>query len=96
MGAGGGIARQYQHRSMINTVEFLLEHAWPQLSISQPTTHPTPTASTTTRKRCHGGHRRSIPRQRSRGGLPVWRMRMAYSTMPTATASRSPLITLPS
>lgn len=35
MGPGGGIAHQYQRRSMLNTVEFFLEHAWPQLSISQ-------------------------------------------------------------
>ena len=35
MGSGGGIARQYRHRSMTSTVEFFLEHGWPQLSIPQ-------------------------------------------------------------
>src|SRR5665811_932487 len=33
MGPGGGIAHQYQRRSMINVVEFFLEHGWSQLSI---------------------------------------------------------------
>lgn len=33
MGSGGGIAHQYQHRTMTNAVEFFLEHGWPQLSI---------------------------------------------------------------
>lgn len=35
MGPGGGIAHQYQRRSMINTAEFFLEHGWSQLSIPQ-------------------------------------------------------------
>jgi hypothetical protein len=33
MGSRGGIARQYRHRNMISVVEFLIEHAWPVLSI---------------------------------------------------------------
>lgn len=33
IGSGAGVARQYQHRSMPNVAEFLLEHGWPQLSI---------------------------------------------------------------
>lgn len=35
MGSGGGIARQYLRRSMLNVAEFFVEHAWPHLSIAQ-------------------------------------------------------------
>lgn len=33
MGSGGGLARQYRQRNMVGVVEYLLEHAWPQLSV---------------------------------------------------------------
>lgn len=49
MGSKGGIAYQYQHRTMINVVEYLVERVWPVLSIPHAisvdnafssTTHP--------------------------------------------------------
>lgn len=35
MGSRGGFARQYRQRSVVNVVEYLVEYAWPVLSIPQ-------------------------------------------------------------